>query len=84
MKFENLREEMLVKATMSVAKAMEFYAKTGEEDFAEIGPMLNLVMIKIAKKMSVDNLSAFHDWLGKKCKDLEEEEKEYEEFIRES
>lgn len=61
-----LDQEKCVKAAMSIAKAMEYYALTGAENYPEVGEKLRDAMSMVCNELTPNNMDGFSKWLLKK------------------
>ena len=72
-----LDQEKCIKAAMAIAKAMEYYALTGAENYPEVGKKLNEAMCTVCNELTPKNMYWFNKWLLKK---IDEQDKMIEEF----
>lgn len=63
---DNTRRDNLMKASMCLAKAMEYYATAGTDDYREVGNALKDIMSTISDKLDESDQIAFANWLIKK------------------
>lgn len=69
MQNEKEKQELVARAAICIAKAMEAYAKTGEEDYFLVGRLLTDCMQIISDKMTPSNQASFAAWLTKKTEE---------------
>ena len=67
---DNAKRDNLMKASMCIAKAMEYYATAGTDDYREVGNSLKDVMSTISDKLDESDQIAFANWLIKKTESM--------------
>lgn len=70
---DNTNRDNLMKASMCIAKAMEYYAAVGTDDYREVGNKLKDVMSTISDKLEEEDQIAFANWLIKKTEAIKKE-----------
>jgi hypothetical protein len=65
-------QELIVRASMSIAKGIEYYALSGEEDFMDVASILNEAMRIINQHLTKENMVKMILWLEKQKQQLKE------------
>lgn len=69
---DNTKRDNLMKASMCLAKAMEYYALVGTDDYEKVGNALKESMMTISDKLDESDQIAFANWLIKKTEAMNE------------